>query len=507
MSHVAELTNSATVAPPAGSVEVTHQDYCRGTIGDSSSSPTRRFVSSQSAVTPILSEDSATNHYKHNNNRTATMAKRLGNMLTPRKSRRISGSRRRDGSPDGSIPGDSNASVSVVSDNATLHSFEGQQSVAITVDSQVTVKMSNRHEKTKDNDIPKPPITSITGKGSPSMTNSKKSTGWLSLKRLVGGKPPVAQPATPPSKGGATKQSSWRARAHSKSYDAGTTRTVVSSPEARDRTESADGILRDRTRTSSESMAHLDLAIRGRLDGMDVLFLGPAQRVSLPSSSEAMEKSPVKGLKKGEAGNPHADIDPSTLSFTGMPTTYTAAEMVSDMISTSAGKEHPELIFEGYIPGGGDRWCVKLEDPSPRRETTIAVKTDNSEWVGTFKTNYTTTTSEVDDESTVETADVTADDGSPTLPMQKLWDHLWGDDHPPPIPSHMQTGGSFDEGNKEDIVQLAAACSVPIDIDEDSFIIDHPEHLRSVHDLAMVPLQVSENFKWESRFGCRRKVF
>ena len=43
---------------------------------------------------------------------------------------------------------------------------------------------------------------------------------------------------------------------------------------------------------------------------------------------------------------------------------------------------------------------------------------------------------------------------------------------------------------EEDAMHLAANVSVPIDLDEDSFIIDSLEHLKSVHDLIMIPIRV-----------------
>jgi tetratricopeptide (TPR) repeat protein len=120
-------------------------------------------------------------------------------------------------------------------------------------------------------------------------------------------------------------------------------------------------------------------------------------------------------------------------------------------------------------------------------------------------------------------AESTAVTMSPDIPIHKLWDGIWGKDHlPPPRPSNMQTVSSGEEESKEDILlQLAAACSVPIDLDEDTFIIDGPRHLRAVHDLTMVPLQqqrfdyvlsilnklltslkISKNTKFEHLKGC-----
>ncbi|KAL3924996.1 MAG: hypothetical protein SGILL_000690 [Bacillariaceae sp.] len=93
------------------------------------------------------------------------------------------------------------------------------------------------------------------------------------------------------------------------------------------------------------------------------------------------------------------------------------------------------------------------------------------------------------------------DDGSTNLPSNALWNTLWGAkaSATPPVPSHMKrahtasTAGDdnsqipFDE--EDDIVQFAAGCNVPFDVDEDAFIIDGPDHLQSVHELALVSLQ------------------
>ena len=83
-----------------------------------------------------------------------------------------------------------------------------------------------------------------------------------------------------------------------------------------------------------------------------------------------------------------------------------------------------------------------------------------------------------DDESTT--------DGSPNISTPKLLASIWGRDRSPP-PSHAQP----EEGDEDDLFQLAASCSVPIDIDEETFIIDTPAHCQAVHDIAAVVLKVS----------------
>jgi hypothetical protein len=126
-------------------------------------------------------------------------------------------------------------------------------------------------------------------------------------------------------------------------------------------------------------------------------------------------------------------------------------DMVRDMLHTSAGHEPPELVFEGFIVG--DRWMVKLENQYGYSTVPQLQSTD--------------------DEDTT--------DGSPQLPTSVLLESIWGRDRTPP-PSH----ASYDQ---QDVVQMAAACSVPIDIDDESFIIDTPAHLQAVHDIASIPLK------------------
>jgi hypothetical protein len=121
------------------------------------------------------------------------------------------------------------------------------------------------------------------------------------------------------------------------------------------------------------------------------------------------------------------------------------------MLHTSAGHEPPELVLEGFIVG--DRWMVKLENLNGSSTVPQLQSTD--------------------DEDTT--------DGSPQLPTSVLMASIWGRDRTPP-PSH----ASHDQ---QDVFQMAAACSVPIDIDDESFIIDTPAHLQAVHDIASIPLK------------------
>jgi tetratricopeptide (TPR) repeat protein len=283
----------------------------------------------------------------------------------------------------------------------------------------------------------------------------------------------------------------------------------------------------------------LDDAIRGRLDGMDCLALGSARVSSL--QKEGMVQ-------------------------------YTCRKMVTDMLRNSGGS--PELIMEGFLPHGEDRWMVRIDEPhvsSPA--TSPAAKTEANEVSEpTGPKNRTASSSNSSSASTKESTsdikkakesevDTDSEDGeqarqralthdsgpeleraalaaatsvtcaevaSPPSPSRSiqgkmkseeegnesidannciqsavsLMEQMWGKENSPPI-SHMSRrrlldqqdndvdGNSETDGvvNQNDILDMAAACSVPIDIDEDLFIIEDARHLQAVHDLAAVPLK------------------
>ena len=345
------------------------------------------------------------------------MARRIGNILAAKKSKAKSNS--------------SNASVSAVGDACTNCSV-GEKSVAMTVNSQTTVKVSNRK--------PEKPHT----KRLVNLTRGK--SGWMSLKRLVGVAPDTAL-----------------TRSHSKSLDfdaegkSKSTGNIWSAASPlRKRILSEDGA-KQSARLSSE----LDSSIKGRLDGVDILSLGTSMKSSL---------KPKPSAEKPKEGPMDSTFDPLRYSFVGASRMKRPAELVSDMIWASGGKNYPELVLEGYLPGHGDRWTVNLgndnlqEEPDRQHPATISEEED-------------------------DTAAALAEDGSTNLPSHMLWDNIWGNGAPPPAPTHMKSGKSSSDDENEDVMQLTAACSVPVDLDDDVFIIDTPQHFRSVHDVVMVPLQ------------------
>jgi Tfp pilus assembly protein PilF len=214
------------------------------------------------------------------------------------------------------------------------------------------------------------------------------------------------------------------------------------------------------------------------MDGVDMIWLGPANRSSLPPKSNKVTNHKSKnGLS----------FDPLRTTFVESNLVQTPAELVSNMIWASGGKESTELILEGFFPGVNDRWTVRIGNHSCPVEPisrTASHGTENPENEQNTRSLRARTLTEASDDSTA----ALTEDGSTNLPTHMLWDHIWGSDEPPPVPSHMQYNADGSDED-EDILQLAAACSVPVDLDEDTFIISSPDHFRSILDIAMVPLQ------------------
>ena len=191
---------------------------------------------------------------------------------------------------------------------------------------------------------------------------------------------------------------------------------------------------------SKEEQHHLDAAILGRLDGMDVMSLGPANLSS------------------------HTTI-PNILLDSFQPK-LTPERMVQDLLWVSSGKVPAEMVLEGYLPK--ERWILVMDATRPHhvydgRHSPIPSLACSDDDCGSI---------------------VTCDDGS--LPIHLLLTSMWGPDSPPKSKRR-----GLNEALHDDILQLVAACPVPIDIDDDTFLIDNVQHLESVHEIASIPLRVS----------------
>jgi Tfp pilus assembly protein PilF len=218
----------------------------------------------------------------------------------------------------------------------------------------------------------------------------------------------------------------------------GNRKRITSSDSINGRTRSSP----PKTADSAEDQDELpDDSIRGRLDGIDVINLGGAQMTSTSPHPEY----PCQGTLD----------DFPNFSFVGKSLQLSPADIVSNMLWQYGGDRNPpEMVLDGFLPGGDDRWTVRIEQHR----------------------SGLTTTAKVDD------------GGSPLLPTQDLWNSLWGSD---PAPVSLTNLDKY-ESSDDPVLLLAAECSVPIDVDEDTFIISTHQHLRAIHDIAVGPLSAGK---------------
>lgn len=223
---------------------------------------------------------------------------------------------------------------------------------------------------------------------------------------------------------------------------------------------------RCRSATSSqEKIIIMDDTIRGRYDGVNVLGLGGAQHVSSvlhPSYPDSLQF-------------PEEFHDWPRHSFIGESFLLSPAELVTKTLQY-------EIMLDGFAPGTDDRWCVRLEQRHP------AVSSNNT--ADTVTTNATAISTESSDE-----------DGSAKGSSQQLWNSLWGSG---PIPTTMRD--SFRRGHASDdpVLALAAECAVPIDVDEDTFMISTREHYNAILEIAS--MQLAEQGNLDLALGVFDKV-
>lgn len=529
-------------------VEVTHEDY-RRTVGyNVDCDGDDDEAEGRNCMTPPRS-----------------MTRRLGNMLMPPRNNNQSNKKsdNHSDSTDRSVVMTRDASPPRSQCGSSVSGFSNQQSVANkTVDSQVTLKVSNTQQPLSP---PRRTRTSSSGSNQGSNSAPKEST-WKTIKRLVKGQPPRTSNV---SSGQQRKHamsydgaqailgSAWRQQKsnsgssllnngypirkrivseegkrrypgyHSTPTTSRDTKNLLSrgapssssvsvgrspSKERRDRSHvSFSGVASVPGYQEDYSKRPIDHVIRGRLDGVDILSLGPVSRSSLPALSETAQRnmdkkssSPFAYVQKESdhslsSGGAESDgkyaVDPLRICFTDMSSTATPADLVVDMIWTSGGKDQPEILLEGFLPGGSDRWTVRI---NPEDHLSSSGSHNDSRCPPTLQ-------STLDDDESTALSSFATEDGSSNMPTSILWNNLWGKKGTaPPIPSHMntaptksttcdeddhifQSSGSLDE--EDEVLKFASSCNVPFDLDEDAFIIDSPDHLQSVHELAMVSLQ------------------
>lgn len=393
---------------------------------------------------------------------------------------------------NGQLGGDSssfNGEAQSIGDNS---SFNGQMSVAQTVASLDTVKISNRNAAA----LASMQTAAAGGEQHDSKGGSKK-TPWKKLKNFMtnNNRKVDKEDYDDHDKDGNHHYRFPQQRSHSKSADFdGTGLEKPSSTTAswkignnRKRNNSTDYPTSNNSKLNLKiqhenelrEKALLDDAVRGRLDGIDMLSLGPAYKISL----ERQHQPFMSSNSNNESSTPW-EPTPS-FSFAGRSTHYSTQQMIDDMLwrPTAGGQEAPHIVLEGFFRD--DRWMVTLDVPrdgSARvgsKKSLTAIQEDDTNFADAVPLLQLT-----DEE---EQSHSTSPDEF-LIPRHKLWGSMWGaDNNPPPKPSHMSS--VEDVGESDNILEMAASVSVPIDVDEDTFMISNFQHLQAVHDLAAVPLQ------------------
>jgi len=414
---------------------------------------------------------------------------------------------------------------SVSSDHDTVNSAEDLVSVSnfsvgcLSTTSNVTIKVSNKSKKPTMNKATSKIATTTISEGE-SPPKNKTQVRWSKIKkRIIGGKNAYESinatkstttstelPRTPPS---LTRRQSHSSGKHSGS----------SAPAAleRRRLHSADAASSkfldiERVRSSATSTpisgagtgtnyndqreyAILDSCIRGRLDGIDVISLGNAQNISHACdgpTSVSDPLDPAHSTEKNESSTSKSPWDDfPDFSFTGKNVCVTPAHLVSNMLWTSGGKQPPEMILEGYIPED-DRWNVRIEQ---RRKQSFP------DAVATIPPSASSSNSSLPSDpklpsqpqaTAIEEYEIlSSEDGSPILPTQNLWNNLWGPETAPiNLAERKKLLDAVDhsESSNDMLLNLAAECSIPIDVDEDAFIVSTREHFLAIHELASVPI-------------------
>ena len=243
-----------------------------------------------------------------------------------------------------------------------------------------------------------------------------------------------------------------------------------------------------------ETLRHDELK-RGRWDGMDVLSLGTAfERIyPLPPTNTHLTTTTTTDT---DAAPWMTDW---TESVIGASQRQAPTTTVSHMLRATAGSL-PDLILEGFSET--ERWSLRMEQGWQASTTTATLTpTRRLSPDGDTDSAFTPLPTPALTASSSEEGD-----GSPetNMPTRQLWSTLWGSEPPPAslLPT-LEEIDSAATSEDDPILDLAAESSVPIDVDEDTFIVSTREHLDAIHAIAAVPLQAG---RWEAALRILNKL-
>jgi len=214
-----------------------------------------------------------------------------------------------------------------------------------------------------------------------------------------------------------------------------------------------------------QEQAMSDESIRGRFDGIDIFLLNDVY-LQPPSTAEGVSFDQLPPWDR-----------PLECTFTGQPTQWTPAEIVSKAVWASSGRD-PEMVLDGYCPGPNGRWSVRVHQQSAVKEKPVP-KTNMSSWW-----NFEAPLPQLQPSRSHDSASDDGDGGSsPILTLRRM---IFGDSTPDAIDrvETLVTAESSHSDSNDPMQELAARCSIPIDLDDDTFIITTREHIHSLHDVA-----------------------
>lgn len=407
------------------------------------------------------------------------------------------------------------SSSQMLGDNGSVNSSVAVDSIAnFTVASLDTVKVSNKTEITE---------TPPDGKNG---NNKKKSVvkQWNKFKRLMGVKTAPEESVLPPN---SLQSEPFTTHSHIHGRhraDTDDTRSSNSGSKSWKRSRSDGSSSAGSTYLTGRSnppISHSNLTsktkhimddnIRRRLDGIDMMFLGGA---------------PLMLATKNLDVDSFMSLPTPLYTFDGNPVIRSNAEIVSDMIISAGGCDPPEIIFDGICPGPDGRWTVRMEqspifftkEKADRKNTASVNSSPRAGYASptsvsqTRNTSTTSPYSSLNDLPLLQGSFASSDgnendpsvDDALYVPTHVLQKRLWGPENGPMDLTNLEeeesdnikndlaighlSNGSLHSATDDPLLSLAAKCSIPIDIDEDTFIISSRDHVHSIQEIASVSL-------------------
>lgn len=283
--------------------------------------------------------------------------------------------------------------------------------------------------------------------------NDKHKSRWNPLKRIIKIKPtPLDFDNSFRTEQAVRKIYSARHRAHTEDSRSGLShgQRVHIAPN-----QSFSGI-----DVSQADRDKVDDKIRGRLYGVDMLSLGDGRFISSVATSVAPWDTPF------------------VYTFTGQTPHWSPQRIVDEMLLSSSGRKAVEIVLDGYIPGPDGRWIVQIE--VPRESSPISMINVETSGLKGVPNTLSCPTPTATQQSLCDSFDDVCNSKQSSLQLQQK---IWGSEIPP-----IHFSDSLCQSDEDAMHALASRCSIPIDTDNDSFLIATKEHVEAIQDVISINL-------------------